>query len=96
MTRILFVDDEARILSGLRQSLRGKRKVWDMVFEESGAAALEAMQHASFDIIISDMRMPAMDGAELLARAAFLQPHAARIVLSGQMDDWCATRAATV
>ena len=39
-THILFVDDEPRILDGLRQSLRAKRKVWSMVFAESGALAL--------------------------------------------------------
>ena len=95
-THILFVDDEPRILDGLRQSLRAKRKVWSMVFAESGALALEHLKQVSFDIIVSDMRMPVMDGAEFLSRAAVVQPQAARIVLSGQMDEASTTRAATV
>lgn len=95
-THILFVDDEPRILDGLRQSLHGKRKVWNMVFAESGGVALEHLKQASFDIIVSDMRMPVMDGAEFLSRATLLQPQAARIVLSGQMDEASTTRAATV
>lgn len=95
-THILFVDDEPRILDGLRQSLRGKRKAWNMVFAESGAVALEHLKQVSFNVIVSDMRMPVMDGAEFLSRAAALQPQAARIVLSGQMDEASTTRAATV
>jgi len=96
MTRILFVDDEPNILDGLRQSLRRKRKVWDMVFIESGARALEYLQRESVDIIVSDMRMPLMDGAELLKRVAQTRPETARIVLSGQMDEASAMRAACV
>jgi len=96
MTRILFVDDEPRVLDGLRQSLRAKRKVWQMVFAEGAQKALAAMREGTFDIIVSDMRMPGMDGAELLLRAASLQPQAARVVLSGQMDESATSRAAAV
>ena len=96
MIRILFVDDEPRVLDGLRQSLRLKRKVWDMVFAEGGQRALVELERGAFDIIVSDMRMPGMDGAELLSRAAALQPQAARLVLSGQMDASSGARVATV
>jgi HD-like signal output (HDOD) protein len=94
MNRLLFVDDEPRVLQGLRQSLRGKRKVWDMVFAEGPTSALAELEQGRFDAIISDMRMPVMDGAELLNRARLLQPDALRIVLSGQMDESTAARAA--
>jgi HD-like signal output (HDOD) protein len=94
MTRVLFVDDEPRVLQGLRQILRGKRKAWDMVFAEGGPAALVELERNTFDAVVSDMRMPNVDGAELLRRVRDLQPGALRVVLSGQMDESAAVRAA--
>jgi HD-like signal output (HDOD) protein/ActR/RegA family two-component response regulator len=96
MARILFVDDEQRILDGLRLSLRGRRKVWDMAFAASGSDALADLDRQPADIVVSDMRMPRMDGAELLTRVAKQCPGAARIVLSGHMDESAAMRAAGV
>jgi HD-like signal output (HDOD) protein/CheY-like chemotaxis protein len=94
MMRLLFVDDEPRVLQGLKQSLRGKREVWDVVLAGGGAAALEEIERERFDAVISDMRMPGIDGAELLRRVKLSQPHALRIMLSGQMDESAAVRAA--
>ncbi len=84
MKRILFVDDEARILDGLRRSLRGVRGEWEMVFAEGGVAALRECAAQSFDVVVSDARMPGMEGAELLGDVRELYPDAARIILSGQ------------
>jgi putative nucleotidyltransferase with HDIG domain len=84
--KILFVDDEVNVLSGLRRMLRGQRAVWDMKFAASGPAALEMMQQESFDVIVTDMRMPSMDGAELLTRVSKLFPKTVRLVLSGQSE----------
>jgi len=95
-TRVLFVDDEPRVLDGLRLSLRSKRKVWEMLFIEGGRAALEEIKARPVDVVVSDMRMPEMSGAELLAKVAQIRPEAARIVLSGQMDESAAVRAASV
>ena len=86
MKRILFVDDEPNVLEGLRSLLRRQRKEWHMSFVTSGAAALEEMLANPYDVIVSDMRMPQMDGATLLKRVQQDYPHVVRIVLSGQTE----------
>jgi CheY-like chemotaxis protein len=65
-----------------------------MVFAGGGATALEEIERGRFDAVISDMRMPGIDGAELLRRVTLSQPHAFRVMLSGQMDESAAVRAA--
>lgn len=82
--RLLFVDDEAMVLNGLRRALYGMRHEWDMHFVDSGAAALQALDHEAFDAIITDMRMPLMDGAQLLEQVKQQHPDVVRIILSGQ------------
>ena len=84
--RILFVDDEPNVLAGLRNLLRKQRHQWDMLFATSGPAALEELAKAPVDVIVSDMRMPGMDGAALLTRVRDLYPQTARIVLSGHAE----------
>ena len=84
--RILFVDDERNILQGLQDLLRKQRKEWDMAFALGSQAALDELAQAPFDVVVSDMRMPGMDGAELLARIKEQYPSVARIVLSGHAD----------
>jgi HD-like signal output (HDOD) protein len=92
MKRILFVDDEPDVLSGLRNLLRKQSANWEMTFVGSGAAALEALALAPFDVIVSDMRMPKMDGAALLQRVLKDYPQIVRIVLSGQAEQEVARR----
>jgi HD-like signal output (HDOD) protein len=82
--RIMFVDDEPMVLNGLRRSLHGMREVWDMQFVESAAAALQVLEKESYDAIISDMRMPSMDGADLLDQVKQRYPDTVRMILSGQ------------
>ena len=84
--RVLFVDDEINVLSGLRRMLRGQRHEWEMLFANSGAEALEFLANAPCDVIVTDMRMPGMDGAELLSHVADQYPHTVRLVLSGQSE----------
>ncbi len=84
--RVLFVDDEPNILSGLRRILRGQRKEWDMSFVESGQLALETFDEAPCDVIVSDMKMPGMNGAELLSQIQEKYPATIRIALSGETD----------
>ncbi len=83
MKRILFVDDEAAILGGIRTMLHKRRSEWQMDFVESGAAAIAAMEKEPYDLICSDMRMPQMDGAQLLTVVSERWPQTVRIVLSG-------------
>lgn len=86
MKRVLFVDDEPRVLEGLQRMLRPMRHEWELAFAEGGVAALELLRDSSFDVVISDMRMPGMDGAQLLAQVQQLYPQTVRIVLSGHSD----------
>ncbi len=94
--RILFVDDESNILTGLARMLRGMRKEIEMAFAESGREALEVMAKESFDVVVSDMRMPGMDGAELLAEVRRLYPDTMRIMLSGYAAPEAVMRTVTV
>ncbi|OGH94786.1 MAG: hypothetical protein A2X42_04315 [Candidatus Margulisbacteria bacterium GWF2_38_17] len=84
--KILFVDDEPRVLQGLQRMLRCMISEWEMKFVESGQAALDLMSQEQFDVLVTDMRMPGMDGAQLLTRVKELYPSVIRIVLSGQSD----------
>jgi CheY-like chemotaxis protein len=81
---VLFVDDEQAILDGLQNSLRKYRKRWNIVVALGGNEAIDVLRHHDVDVIVSDMRMPGMDGAELLTWAKENTPAAVRIVLSGQ------------
>src|ERR1700722_3308226 len=84
--RILFVDDEAMVLQGLQRMLRSMRAEWEMEFVESAEAALRLLAQKSFDVIVSDMRMPRMNGAELLAEVMKRHPTTVRLILSGYAD----------
>ena len=93
--RVLFVDDSPNVLSALRRMLHGQRHEWDMKFANDGAEALELMEHEPFDVVVADMRMPGMDGAELLTETMKRHPSTVRIVLSGQADPSSVLRAVT-
>lgn len=94
--RILFVDDEPMILDGLQRMLRPARKEWDMTFVDSGDEALVALEANPFDVIVTDMRMPGMDGAQLLEHVKERFPGVIRIVLSGYFEKETAMRAVPV
>ncbi len=85
--KILFVDDEPYILSGLRRMLRPLRDMFDLQFAEGGPEALKLLEAERFDVIVSDMRMPDMDGAELLRIVQQKYPHTIRIMLTGQAEE---------
>ena len=86
-TRILFVDDESYVLDGLRRMLRAMRSEWEMVFVPSAQEALDRMAEQPFDVLVTDVRMPGMDGTELLTRVRQQYPRTIRIALSGQSSE---------
>lgn len=96
MKHILFVDDEPMILEGLQNMLRRKRKKWKMVFVLGGEKAIEALEAEPFDVIVTDMRMPGMDGATLLKEVQRKYKKTVRIVLSGYSEMESALRAVPV
>jgi putative nucleotidyltransferase with HDIG domain len=86
LKRVLFVDDDKNLLMGLQRSLRSMRSEWEMAFVGSGDEALEAMDQLPFDMLVTDMRMPGMSGAELLEKVKERFPQTVRIILSGHAD----------
>ena len=87
MKRVLFVDDEPALLEGLRRRLYRAKTKWEMSFVPSAALAIEQLEAASYDAIITDMRMARMDGAQLLEVASEKSPQTIRIVLSGYSEE---------
>ncbi len=92
MKRVLFVDDEPAVLDGLQRMLRVQRHEWEMLFAQSGAEALTLMDGQPVDVVVTDMRMPSMDGAQLLHEVMRRHPQTVRIVLSGHSDKEAALR----
>lgn len=84
--RVVFVDDEPAILEGLRDRLWRLRRGWNLVFHASPRDALHDIAENGADVVISDVRMPEIDGAELLGRVRELAPAATRVALTGQAD----------
>lgn len=96
MLRVLFVDDESRVLDGLRRQFRDMRHEWQMDFVESARSAIAMARSRPWDVIVTDMRMPEMSGADFLVEMRKLCPASVRIVLSGQADHEATLKAAAV
>jgi len=86
MNSLLFVDDEPQVLQGLQRQLRTMRHEWQMHFVASGPEALALLETTPVDVLITDIMMPGMDGAQLLAEVSKRYPHIIRLVLSGHAD----------
>lgn len=85
--RILCVDDEEDVLRGLKRVLRSPR--FETVGALSGAEGLERLKEEgaeNFDVVVSDMRIPEMNGAQFLSRVREVAPDVSRILLTGQAD----------
>ena len=84
--KVLFVDDEQSLLDGLRRTLRRKTVDWDVRFAISGEEGLELLKEELSDVIVTDMRMPEMNGVEFLREVKALYPNTIRFILSGYSD----------
>ncbi len=85
MYKIMLVDDEENILKSLNRLLRQEKK-WDVESYTSPVDALKRARTSIFDVVISDCRMPEMDGLEFLGQLKALQPDAMRILLTGAIS----------
>ena len=92
MKDILFVDDEPELLDSLRARLYKHRHEWNMKFVLSGADAIAALEQQRVDLIVSDVRMPGMDGGQLLSVVKQRWPTTVRIIISGYSDPAQAVR----
>ncbi len=92
MRRILFVDDEPRVLRGFERMFSGRKRDWEMSFALSGAEALDILAKSPHDAVVSDVHMPGMDGVRLLTEVKKRFPGAVRIALSGYTDDEAVVR----
>ena len=84
--RAIFVDDDPLVLNGLQRSLRHLKSKWAMQFVVGAREALAAMDATPFDVLVTDMHMPGMSGADLIAEVYRRHPATIRVILSGQAD----------
>ncbi len=91
--RGLFVDDEPRVLEAIQRMLSDAAGAWEVLTASSGVQALDMLERSAFDVIVTDIRMPGMDGATLLSKVHERWPSMTRIVLSGHTDQEHAMRA---
>lgn len=94
--KVLFVDAEPRVLEALERVMFEVEMAWDASFAASAAEALAQLEQGTFDVIVSETRVPGMHGAALLAKVRELYPRVARIVLSGDSDEQMTLKLATV
>ena len=88
--RVMLIDDEPHVLSSLKRLLRQHPPVPGQPFQveafDSPLEAVEASRERTVDVVVSDYRMPGLDGVETLRRIKDLQPHCGRILLSGSRE----------
>lgn len=90
-SRVLFVDDEPNVLNAIRRTLRNE---FDVYTAESGKEALRMIAESDpFGVIVSDCRMPEMDGIEFLQRCGKASPLSVRVMLTGNVDQETAVKA---
>ena len=92
--QVLFVDDDPMVIRGYKRSADEYSDDWDLFFATSGKAALEILAQEHVDVILTDMRMPQMDGNALLEKVSQEFPGVVRLVLSGNVEDASALHSA--
>ena len=83
---VLFVDDDEIVLRSIERGFLDENELLNQLFAKSSQDALEILQREEVHVIVTDMRMPGMDGLELLKIVREMYPHIVTIVLSGYMD----------
>lgn len=91
--KLLFVDDDPRVLDGVENLLFDMVDVWEVDTCLGGVEALEMLKGGGYDVIVTDMCMPDMDGSLLLERVKELHPELIRFVLSGHAEVSCMMKA---
>lgn len=86
MARILIVEDEASIRNVLVNIISEESESYEVYAAEDAKRALELLGESSFDLMLSDIKMPGMDGIELLERVVVLQPECTVVMISGHGD----------
>jgi DNA-binding NtrC family response regulator len=86
MSSILFVDDDPEVISSTRRLLYYRHKDWQVQFAQSATQAMDILNHGKVDVIVSDIRMPGIDGIQFLTTAKEKWPQTVRIVLSGHSN----------
>jgi HD-like signal output (HDOD) protein len=84
--RVLFVDDQVAVLDLFSMILAPMQDKWDVHYASTPHQALAMVEKQAFDVVISDMRMPGMNGATLLSHVRKLHPRSARLIMSGYSD----------
>lgn len=90
--KVLFIDDETRVLEALERMLFELEDDWDTCFLNGGEAAMQELARKQYDVVVSDLRMAGMDGVALLTQIAEHHPRTIRIVLSGHSDEEAALK----
>ncbi|MHC5061037.1 MAG: response regulator [Planctomycetota bacterium] len=92
--RILFIDDDRSVLDGLRRMMHKMRDEWKMEYVTTAGDALKVMRSTHYDIVVSDLRMPSMDGVEFFEKVKKKYPDVLRFMLSGYLQQPLQGRAA--
>jgi CheY-like chemotaxis protein len=86
LPRILLVDDDPIVLRALRRLLLGGRPGWEIDVAESGDAALSRLESKTYDVVVTDLHMPGLDGVTLLGRLKTKHPNVMRVVHSSHVE----------
>ena len=86
LPRILLVDDDPIVLRAIRRLLLGGRPGWEIDMAESGEAALMLLESKTYDVVVTDLHMPVIDGVALLGRLKTEQPSVMRVIHSSHVE----------
>jgi CheY-like chemotaxis protein len=91
--RVLLVDDDPMVLRALRRLLLGARPIWEIAMAESVEAAVGLLATKTYDVVVTDLHMPVLDGISLLRRLKKEQPEVMRVVHSSHIESLTAEQA---